>query len=94
MDLNDSKRIKEGKKMYRLIWDNIPINKQLSKTYERICLCIVVIFKLFIIFSGEMNVDRICIYRVYSIYIRKVENKLNGIEVSKHHSWFSYTLLL
>ena len=72
----------------------IPIIKQLSKIYERICLCIVVIFISFIIFSGEMNVDRICIYRVYSIYIRKVENKLNGIEVSKHHSWFSHTMFL
>ena len=31
------------------------------------CLCIVVIFIAFIIFLGEMNIDRICIYRFIAV---------------------------
>ena len=58
------------------------------------CLCIVVIFIAFIIFLGEMNIDRICIYRFYSSYIIKEENMIYDLEVCKHHSWFSHIMFL
>ena len=35
-----------------------------------------------------MNINSICIYIFYSIYIIKEENMLYDLEVSRHHSWF------
>ena len=51
--------------MYRLIWYVSQNN------YERICLCIAVIIIAFIIFIGEMNINRLCIYMDFIAFISK-----------------------
>ena len=35
-----------------------------------------------------MNIDGICIYKFYGIYIIKEENMLYDLKVSRHHSLF------